>query len=253
MQSFRMKKLQLPILFLFCLVLNAMGADSKRQRTVSIYEVGDSIVDYDTNFKNLFHNWTSKNLTNASDYKLLNFTFLETIADSSLLDFYCRVLTSSSKWIGLGSAHSDKTTHGISEIKYVVEPTQFNLDSLYTVKNPRLRKLYEDRSFVQEIKRLYSDDFNMSEVKLGKVGTVKSPDLLSDDEYKAFLLDVTKAERAMGQLYFKQFVNIGDAIYVVHFRYLDKFYSDYVVCDSKTKKVKFDGFFKGVDMYVDME
>lgn len=248
-----MKNLHVLILFLFCFLIHVQGADSKRQRTVSIYEVGDSITEYDTNFKNLFHNWTSKNLTNASDYKLLNYTFLEAVTDSSILDFYCRVLTSNSKWVGLGSAHSDKTTNGISEIKYVVEPTQSNLDSLYTVKDPRLRKLYEDRSFVQEIKRLYSEDFNMSEVKLGKVGTYKSPALLSDDEYKVYLLDATKAERAMMQFFFKQFVNIGDAIYVVHFRYLNKLYADYVVCDSKTKKVKLDGFFKGVNMYVDVE
>ena len=248
-----MKKLQLPFLFMFCLVINALGADSKRQMTMSIYEVGDSIVDYDTNFRNLFHNWTGKNLTNASDYKLLNFTFLETIADSSTLEFYSRLMTST-RMIGLAAKHSDKTSKtGISEIKYVVEPTQFSEDSLYTVKNLRIRKFYDDRKFFQEIKMITSDDFSMSELESGQIGAIKSPDLLSDDEYKALILEGTKGDRAIKQLYFKQFTNIGDAVYVVHFRYMDKLYSDYVVCDSKTKKVKIDGFFKGIQLYVDVE
>lgn len=248
-----MKKLQLPLLFLFCLVINALGADSKRQMTVSIYEVGDSIVDYDSNFKNLFHNWTGKNLSNASDFKLLNFTILETIADSSTLEFYSRLMTSR-RMIGKASKSSDKTSKtGVSEKKYAVEPTQFSEDSLYTVKNLRIRKFYDDRKFFQEVKRIMSDDFSMREVKSGQIGVIKSPDLLSDDEYKALILEGAKAERAMMQLYFKQFVNIGDAVYVVHFRYMDKLYTDYVVCDSKTKKVKMDGFFKGVHLYVDVE
>ena len=247
-----MKILLFPFIFLTCFVFNALSADSKRQMTMSIYEVGDSVVDYETNFRNLFHNWTGKNLTNASDYKLLNFAFLETIADSTILDFYSRLMTSR-RMIGLGSKHSDITTKGISEIKYAVEPTQFSEDSLYTVKNLRIRKFYDDRKFFQEIKRILSDDFSMREVKSGQIGAIKSPDLLSDDEYKAFIIEGTKAERAMMQLYFKQFVNIGDAVYVVHFRYMDKLYTDYVVCDFKTKKVKIDGFFKGVQLYVDVE
>ena len=206
-----MKKLQLPFLFLFCLVINALGADSKSHMTVSIYEVGDSIVDYDTNFRNLFHNWTGKNLTNASDYKLLNFTLLEAIADSSTLEFYSRLMTSR-KMIGLGSKYSDKTTKGISEVKYAVEPTQLSEDSLYTVKNLRIRKFYDDRKFFQEIKRITSDDFSIREVKSGQIGAIKSPDLLSDDEYKALIIEGAKAERVMMLLYFKQFVNIGDAV-----------------------------------------
>jgi hypothetical protein len=247
-----MKKLQLPILFLFYLVINAMGANSKGQKIVSIYQVGDSIVNYDTNFTNLFRNWTDKNITNASDYKLLNYTFLETIADSSTLEFYSRLMTSN-KMIGLGSKYSAETTKNISEVKYAVEPTQFSFDSLYTVKNPRLKRLYEDISFFQEIKRLYSDEFSMREVKREKIAAYKSPDLLTDEEYKVFLLNSTKVERMMAQLYFIEFVNIGDVVYAVHFKYLDKLYTDYVVCDSKTKKVKLDGFFKGVHMYVDLK
>lgn len=248
-----MKKLQLSFIFLIYLVINALGADSKRQMTVSIYEVGDSIVDYDTNFRNLFHNWTGKYLANASDYKLLNYTFLETIADSSTLDFYVRLMTSG-QMIGLESKSSDKTSSiGVSEKKYAVKPTQFSEDSLYNVKNLRIRKLYDDRNFFQEIKRIMSDDFSMREVKSGQIGVFKSPDLLSDDEYKALILEGAKAEKAMIQLYFQQLINIGDAVYVVHFRYMDKLYADYVVCDSNTKKVKIDGFFKGVQLCVDVE
>jgi hypothetical protein len=248
-----MKKLQVTFVIFFVLVINTLGADLKNQKSVTIYEIGDSIVDYDTNFKNLFRNWTTDKLNNASDYKLLNFAYLETITDSTILDFYGRLMTSF-KMLSLSSKHSEKLSPiGEKIVKYAVEPTQLSFDSLFTVKDQRLRKLYEDRLFVKEIKRIYSDDFSMLEVEAGKVGTVRSPKSLSDNEYKAYLLDCTKAERAISQYYFKQIVNIGDAVYVVHFRYLNKLYTAYVVCDSKTKKVKIDGFFKGVQLLVDAE
>lgn len=249
-----MKKVQILVFLIFYIVINAFGADSKKKVQMSFYEVGDSIVDYDTNFKNLFHNWTADNLTNAPDYKLLNYTYLETITDSTILDFYGIFMTTRANMIGLSSKSSERMSLiGVREVKYAVEPTQFSLDSLFTVKNQRLRKLYEDRLFVHEIKRIYSDGFSMREDKPGKVAIYRSPDLLSDDEYKAFLLNAAKTERAMAQLYFQQFVHIGDAVYVVHFRYLNKLYSDYVVCDSKTKRVKIDGFFKRVHLWVDVE
>jgi hypothetical protein len=210
-------------------------------------------VDYDTNFKNLFYNWTTDKLTNAADYKLLNYTFLETITDSTILDLYGRLMTSS-KMFALSSKKSESTSlTGVTNEKYEVEPKLFSADSLFTVKNQRLRKLYEDRNFFLEIKRITSDDFSMREVKSVQVGANKSPDSMSDEEYKAFIVNGSKAERAMTQLYFQQIVNIGDAVYIVNFRYKGQLYSDYVVCDAKTKRVKFDEFFKNVCLWVDVE
>ncbi len=58
------------------------------QKTVPIYELGDSIIEYESNFKNLFKNWTPKNITNASDYVLENFSFIESISDSIVFNFY---------------------------------------------------------------------------------------------------------------------------------------------------------------------
>lgn len=253
LKSFKMKKLQITAILLFNLVISASGADAKNQIQVSFYEIGDSIVNYDTSFKNLFHNWTTDKLTNAADYKLLNYTFLETINDSTVLDLYVRLMTSN-KMFGLSSKKSESTSmNGVTENKYTVEPNLFSVDSLFTVKNQRLRKLYEDRKFLLEILRITSDDFCMSEVKSGQVVIKKSPESMNDEEYKAYIVEGSKAERAMAQLYFQKLVNIGDAVYVVNFRYKGKLYSDYVVCDAKTKKVKVDGYFKGVCLWVDVE
>lgn len=158
----------------------------------------------------------------------------------------------SNKMFSLLSKKSESISiTGVIEKKYTVEPHLFSVDSLFTVKNQRLRKLYEDRKFFLEILRITSDDFSMSEVKSGQVGVKKSPESMSDEEYKAYIVEGSKAERAMTQLYFKKLVNIGDAVYVVLFRYKGKLYSDYAVCDAKTKRVKVDGYFKGVSLWVD--
>ncbi|MCU4164121.1 hypothetical protein [Carboxylicivirga caseinilyticus] len=58
------------------------------QKTVPIYEFGDSIIEYETNFKNLSNNWIIKNITNADDYILEDFSFVETISDSIIFNHY---------------------------------------------------------------------------------------------------------------------------------------------------------------------
>ena len=68
--------------------LNAQSRSSIDETSLSIYEYGDSITDCKTNFINLFANWTSQNITNADSYKLLKYSFVETISDSLRFNFY---------------------------------------------------------------------------------------------------------------------------------------------------------------------
>ncbi|MBN2662011.1 MAG: hypothetical protein JXR68_00055, partial [Bacteroidales bacterium] len=55
---------------------------------VSIYEYGDSLISCETNFENLFKNWMPRNVTNAREYKLLEYKFVETIADTVRYNYY---------------------------------------------------------------------------------------------------------------------------------------------------------------------
>lgn len=58
------------------------------QKTVCIYEIGDSIVNYETNFENLLNNWKSNNITNANEYSRLRYAYVETITDSVRYNHY---------------------------------------------------------------------------------------------------------------------------------------------------------------------
>ncbi|MDA3890092.1 MAG: hypothetical protein PF517_00355 [Salinivirgaceae bacterium] len=55
---------------------------------VSIYEFGAPLTSCETNFENLFKNWNPSNVTNAREYELLDFKFVETIADTVRYSFY---------------------------------------------------------------------------------------------------------------------------------------------------------------------
>ncbi len=55
--------------------------DTNTLLTVSIFELGDPIRDYEDNFKNLVKNWTKENVTNVDEYQLLDIDFVETILD----------------------------------------------------------------------------------------------------------------------------------------------------------------------------
>jgi hypothetical protein len=63
-----------------------------RQGTVSIYEYGDSLNSCETNFENLFRNWTKENITNADEYNLIGYSFVETIADTITINQYADLL-----------------------------------------------------------------------------------------------------------------------------------------------------------------
>lgn len=49
---------------------------------------------------------------------------------------------------------------------------------------------------------------------------------------------------------YKANVRLEDVVYVVNFRYKDKVYADYVICDNETRTVRFDTFFGNIKMWV---
>ena len=59
----------------------------------NLYEFGEPLTTCEANFRNLFNNWNGTNITNIEDYSLINFAFVETIKDSSAIEFYSKLLT----------------------------------------------------------------------------------------------------------------------------------------------------------------
>ncbi len=58
------------------------------EELVSIYEYGENITSYETNFKNLLNNWKTENITNANEYEFVNISFVESISDSIRYIYY---------------------------------------------------------------------------------------------------------------------------------------------------------------------
>lgn len=127
---------------------------SKAQNSVSIYEYGDSINDCETNFKNLYGNWNSDNVTNASEYKFTGCSYVETLEDSARYRYY-RNYFSGEKVVS-GSYSSSKNTSLSMVNGKLVEET--NRETFLT---PALiyPQFYDQRRLTDSMKQIYSDDF----------------------------------------------------------------------------------------------
>jgi len=249
-----MKKHILTLFFGMVFLVNIHGQNADKMVDVPIYEYGDSIVSCETNFKNLFTNWTVKNITNAPDYKLLNYSYLEAISDSVIFKIYSRLFTSSTKMLSKKTKSSSRSTsYGSDENRFAVEPYYFTLKTLLSTKVKRVKKLFEDLDFTQEMWRMYSDDYDVNESMNGSITTVNSPDSLSDEDFKKFVIESLRTERMITYDCFKKLIKMGDLVYVIHFRYNGKLYSDYVICDPDSKKVILDHFFGSINIRVDAE
>ena len=87
-----MKKLTFSVLFF--IISFSVYSQSKLDSimylwgAVPIYEYGTPLKSCETNFENLFKNWNPVNVTNAHEYELLDFKFIETIADTIRYNYY---------------------------------------------------------------------------------------------------------------------------------------------------------------------
>jgi hypothetical protein len=76
----------------FCSVMFVINGKCQEVSS-NIYEYGEPLTSCESNFRNLFNNWDKKNITNAEDYRLLNYSFVETITDTCIIDLYAKLFT----------------------------------------------------------------------------------------------------------------------------------------------------------------
>jgi hypothetical protein len=69
------------------------GNSSDKSDLVNIYECGKPLMSCEANFRNLFDNWSKRNICNVETYSLINFAFVETITDTGTIDLYVKSLT----------------------------------------------------------------------------------------------------------------------------------------------------------------
>jgi hypothetical protein len=76
----------------------------------NIYEYGEPLTSCESNFRNLFNNWDKKNITNAEDYRLLNYSFVETITDTCIIDLYAKLFTDNNCPVGSTGGSSSSSS-----------------------------------------------------------------------------------------------------------------------------------------------
>ncbi|WP_159523827.1 hypothetical protein [Sunxiuqinia indica] len=88
----------LKTILLGLLFLNSNG---QHKPSLNIYEFGEPLTTCEMNFKNLFNNWNNDNITNADDFTLVNYSFVETITDTSSIELYSKLLTENKSLLGI--------------------------------------------------------------------------------------------------------------------------------------------------------
>lgn len=254
-----------------------------RQGTVSIYEYGDSLISCETNFENLFRNWTKENITNADDYSEFgSYSFIETISDSARYmhyrNFFSGLEVVSHHYSDRGSL-SNSGNGWVQTNEYRVYPFTEKFRALHNCPPERMIKLIEiycaesnfDLNYNLASKQLeeehyWEDGSNSSRNTKSDLLLVLYTDsitkmiadsiVLLDYDMEALntlsqeqmILSYNKLLRGAGQKKYDESVQIGDRVYMVPFRFGPLQYKVYVVCNPKTYKVVLDYFFKGIKL-----
>lgn len=148
----------------FCLVVG--GYFTLQAQSVSIYELGRPINDYEDNFKNLVSNWTKENITNAERYKLKDISFVETISGPERYNYY-RNYFSSDKPVGSAiSKRSGGDSEGNSFRELIITPG-YAYTEFYDTRgmDERVQAIFTDE-FQREARELLSRELNIDTLQL---------------------------------------------------------------------------------------
>jgi len=125
---------------------------------VPIYEYGAPLTSCETNFQNLFKNWTPANVTNAHEFELLDYSFVETLTDTARYNYYRNyfsggeVFGSSTSTYGSISS-TTKKSKGRTFIETKESSERFvRLGYLHT-------ELFDQRGLSEEVKKILSEEF----------------------------------------------------------------------------------------------
>ncbi|WP_460538752.1 hypothetical protein [Echinicola sediminis] len=170
------------IVSFFCLIHVAVfGQNPSPKEEVSIYEVGKPIRSYESNFENLFSNWSSEIVSNADEFELVDYSFVEKIDDSQTYQHY-RNYYSGVKAVGVGMSGS--TSYHSNEDKRVykikLKPHNYYLDSS---GYPNSIKRFITPEFFKEMVQLMEREINIDEMALNHY-LVSKRTIESDSTYK---------------------------------------------------------------------
>lgn len=119
------------------------------QTRVSIYELGDSITDFNTNFENLVANWTSDNITNANSYELVNYSCIDTISDSTSFNYYRNYFSGIEPIFSSTSGRSHTNTNGEKVSDFFIKPGFIH------------NEIFDQRGLPQPVRELFTEEFKL--------------------------------------------------------------------------------------------
>jgi len=161
-------------------------SDTVLLNATSIYEFGQPVNNFENNFINLFNNWTTENIDNAKDYKLINFSLVETISDSEVYRRYRNFFIGNKPIVSRIKSGSKSGSNGNKESHLFVYPVkryQFlydNTDSLYTSPD------WMDKGFKKEALKILKEDLNIDTLNVFH-HRFKENKLISSNEVHSFL------------------------------------------------------------------
>lgn len=256
------------------------------QQSISIYEYGSPITDYEDNFKNLIKNWNKKNVTNADEFEILECSFVETISTWERYNHYRNYFSSDQVVLCSTSGSSVSDHKGNKKYEFTIKPGYAYTEYYDTRGLPDNVKTIFTDEFREEAKGVLSQKFNIDTLNLynynysdekrdtTKSGwhhsvnsrVINSPRPLSKNYIDVFLegkknifeLSIKEAQDVMledltinrlnQQVSFNDLVKIGDKVFVIKFKHEHQLYSSYLICSSETKKVVWDYLFSRIRM-----
>ncbi|MDN3668271.1 hypothetical protein QWY93_02875 [Echinicola jeungdonensis] len=286
----------------FLLFNSAFAQMNVPEKEVPIYEFGKPVEDFETNFENLFHNWTTENVTNADDFQLLKYELVETINDEKAYQVYRNYFSGRkavfSSTSGSSGGHIDSTGQLVEYSELYIEPGYRGHEIIDYSRLPDKLQKALNKEFIQELEEVKSKplsidslDLNYYSYSFSKTDTVVDNDKFNDfntvgiihshygqevyttgklsqnfmdvkikkrkritdldvEEIRDLILEEEKTRRIGYQVRFNEKVSMGDKVYVVIFRYKNNLFSNYVICDSESKKVVMDYLFKSIEVTV---
>jgi len=135
------------------------------QKNGSIYEVGDSIVNYETNFENLIKNWTTDNITNADEYTSFRYAFVETITDSIRYKYYRNYFTGD-EVVSASTSRYFGVKDGLKYYRFFIRPGYAYSEFYDTRGMTEKQKTIMSEDFRQKAKDLLKRDFDVDKMNL---------------------------------------------------------------------------------------
>ena len=146
-------KKNLLIGLIFSNIFFCMGQQSAPYEFVSIYEIGKSVTNCDINMKNLLINWVPEKIVNANEYEFIEWSFVETISDSSRYVYYRNYFSTDEPVY-----QSQRRKGGYSYFENKNE----EYDSLWVYPCFLYPHFHDTRGLPDKARAIFSDDFKLS-------------------------------------------------------------------------------------------